>query len=137
MITIPGKPLGKQRARTLKSGRSYTPDQTVSYETYVKMCYIEQGGQNLGGTDFLRMEIAAFYPIPKSTSKNKVVLMEAGEIRPTVKPDLDNCIKIVADSLNGIAYKDDSQIVSVVADKYYSDVPRLEIRIGIVCIKKQ
>jgi len=137
MITIPGKPLGKQRARTLKSGRSYTPDQTVNYETYVKMCYVEQGGRNLGGTDLLWMEIAAFYPIPKSTSKKKAALMEGGEIRPTVKPDLDNCIKIVADSLNGIAYKDDSQIVSVVANKFYSDAPRLEIKIGITTAKTQ
>ena len=67
--------------------------------------------------------------------KKKIELMEKGEIRPTIKPDLDNCVKIVADSLNGIAYKDDSQIVSVVADKYYSDTPRLELRIGIVCSK--
>jgi len=131
MITIPGKPLGKQRARTLRTGRSYTPEQTVNYETLVKMCYVEQGGKNLGTTP-LWMEIMAFYPIPKSTSKKKMELMEKGEIRPTVKPDLDNCVKIVADSLNGIAYKDDSQIVSVVADKFYSDTPRLEIKMGAI-----
>ena len=95
---------------------------------------MEQGGQNLG-TIPLWLEVTAFYPIPKSTSKKKIELMEKGEIRPTIKPDLDNCVKIVADSLNGIAYKDDSQIVSVVADKYYSDTPRLELRIGIVCSK--
>lgn len=136
MITIPGKPLGKQRARTLKSGRSYTPEQTVNYETLVKICYVDQGGENLG-SEMVWLEVSAFYPIPKSTSKKKKEMMEAGEIRPTIKPDLDNCIKIISDSLNGIAYKDDSQIVAVVADKYYSDTPRVEIRIGIVYGKKQ
>lgn len=136
MITIPGKPLGKQRARTLRSGRSYTPAQTVNYENLVKMCYVEQKGENLEN-NLVWMEITAFYPIPKSTSKKKIGLMESGDMRPATKPDLDNCVKIVADSLNGIAYKDDSQIVSVVADKFYSSTPRLEIKIGIVHTKTQ
>ncbi|MFL8231041.1 RusA family crossover junction endodeoxyribonuclease, partial [Clostridioides difficile] len=52
-----------------------------------------------------------------------------GLIRPNKKPDLDNIIKSVADSLNGIAYKDDSQIVEVVSKKYYSDRPRVEVEL--------
>ncbi|HEF0470354.1 TPA: RusA family crossover junction endodeoxyribonuclease, partial [Clostridioides difficile] len=39
----------------------------------------------------------------------------------------DNVVKIIADSLNEIAYKDDTQIVEVVASKYYSDNPRVEV----------
>jgi Holliday junction resolvase RusA-like endonuclease len=31
--------------------------------------------------------------------------------------------------LNGLAYKDDSQIVTATVEKYYSDEPRLEVSI--------
>lgn len=36
--------------------------------------------------------------------------MIAGTIRPTKKPDADNVLKIVTDSLNDIAYYDDAQM---------------------------
>ena len=130
LITIPGKPLGKQRARTLKSGRSYTPEQTVNYETLVKLCYTQQHGENFG-TQPLIMSVNAFYPIPKSISKKLSAAMVTGEIRPTKKPDLDNIVKLIADGLNGIAYHDDSQIVNLVANKFYSLEPRVEIVISV------
>jgi Holliday junction resolvase RusA-like endonuclease len=50
-------------------------------------------------------------------------------MRPTKRPDWDNLGKLVSDSLNGLAYKDDSQIVEATAAKYYSDRPRVEIEI--------
>ena len=53
--------------------------------------------------------------------------MSFGLINPTKKPDLDNIAKAILDSLNGIAYKDDSQIVSLLISKKYSDRPRVEI----------
>lgn len=33
--------------------------------------------------------------------------------RDTTKPDIDNVLKAVLDALNGVAYKDDSQVVEV------------------------
>ena len=128
IITIPGKPLGKQRARTLRSGRSYTPGQTVNYETFIKLCYIEQRGEYFGERP-LRMEITAYFPIPKSTSKKQVAMMLSGEIRPTKKPDLSNVIKCVEDGLNSVAYKDDGQIVCLVTLKCYGIEPRVELNI--------
>ena len=53
----------------------------------------------------------------------------AGAIRPTKKPDIDNCIKIIADALNGLAYVDDTQIVGVTAEKFYAEIPRVEVEI--------
>jgi Holliday junction resolvase RusA-like endonuclease len=75
------------------------------------------------------MTIAAYYTIPKSASKKKRLLMEKGEIRPTKKPDIDNVVKVYADALNEIAYHDDTQIVSLVCEKYYSGEPRVEVRL--------
>lgn len=51
-------------------------------------------------------------------------------IRPTKKPDMDNIIKIIADALNGIAYYDDSQIVDTAVRKFYSDEPRVVVKIS-------
>ena len=55
--------------------------------------------------------------------------MEAGEIRPVKKPDADNIIKVVADSLNKVAYRDDADIVRVALEKFYSWQPRIEVEI--------
>jgi Holliday junction resolvase RusA-like endonuclease len=125
-FTIPGKPMGKQRARTLKNGHSYTPKETVNYETLVKQIYITQNfSTQLEGA--INARITAFFPIPKSVSKKKHEEMKAGKIRPTSKPDWDNIGKIACDSLNGLAYRDDAQIAECLVRKFYSDEPRVEI----------
>ena len=51
------------------------------------------------------------------------------KIRPVKKPDFDNIGKIIADSLNGIAYADDSCIVEATISKFYDIYPRTEITI--------
>lgn len=38
-------------------------------------------------------------------------------------------MKIIADSLNQIAYRDDTQIVDCQCRKFYSDNPRVEVTI--------
>lgn len=55
--------------------------------------------------------------------------MAMGMIRPTKKPDMDNVVKVIADSLNQVAYKDDTQIVDCQCRKFYSESPRVEVRI--------
>jgi Holliday junction resolvase RusA-like endonuclease len=126
ILTIPGKPMGKQRARTLKNGHSYTPKETVNYETLVKQIYIMQNfSTQLEGA--INAKITAFFPIPKSTSKKKREEMMTGKIRPTSKPDWDNIGKIICDSLNNLAYRDDAQIIECSVRKFYSDGPRVEV----------
>jgi Holliday junction resolvase RusA-like endonuclease len=55
--------------------------------------------------------------------------MLEGREQPTKRPDLDNCIKTIADSLNDIAYIDDSFIVEVTARKWWTEEPRVELKI--------
>ena len=140
-FTVPGPPKGKARARTVrtKDGRtfSYTPDGTVLYENLIKTCYYQTGVNPFGADEELRATIIAYYPIAKSTSKKKRQQMLAGLIRPTKKPDLDNVIKSILDALNKVAYHDptngshdDTQIVSLSVEKFYSDSPRVEVAIS-------
>lgn len=124
---IHGKPMGKQRPRMGRSG-VYTPDETVNYENLVKYSYLEQVTKKERWHEgALEIRITAFYPIAQSHSKKKKTAMEAGDILPTVKPDVDNVTKIICDSLNGIAYADDKQITDCIFKKRYAMVPRVEI----------
>jgi Holliday junction resolvase RusA-like endonuclease len=126
-LMIPGEPTAKQRPRHGK-GYTYTPEKTVNYENLVKMCFMEQGyRQLLEGP--IEAHITAYFGIPKSTSKKKHEKMMLGDIVPTKKPDTDNIAKIVLDALNGIAYKDDSQVARLEVIKFYDEVPRVEVRL--------
>ena len=78
----------------------------------------------------LYITIIANFSIPKSVSKKKAEEMIHGYIRPTKKPDTDNIAKIICDSLNHIAYYDDSQIVEIRVAKYYSLKPEVKVIIS-------
>ena len=130
-FTVPGPPKGKARARTVHTGGrtfSYTPEGTVLYENLVKTCFYQTGVHPFDADEELRANITAYYPIAKSTSKKKRQQMLAGLIRPTKKPD--NVIKSILDALNKVAYHDDTQIVSLSVEKFYSDSPRVEVAIS-------
>ena len=49
---------------------------------------------------------------------------------PTVPPDLDKYIRGVNDALTGIAYIDDSQVISIRATKGYAEIPGVDIEIS-------
>jgi len=109
VFSIPLEPVAKQRARVLKSGRSYTPKRTKDFETalvgIVKELY---KGEPLVGP--LKLSVIFFVKKPK---KPKC-------LRPITRPDLDNYIKSINDSLNNILWIDDSQICEIRAKKSYS-----------------
>lgn len=130
-FTIAGEPLGKGRPRFVgRNGyvKAVTPDRTANYETLVKFEYSAQCGAQLFPQGVpLDLSIMAFYSIPKSVSQKKRALMLEQKIRPTKKPDWDNIGKVISDSLNKIAYYDDSQIVDSQVRKFYSDTPRVEV----------
>ena len=128
-FTVLGEPQGKGRPRFSRAtGRTYTPDKTAAYENLVKLEYESQcRGQRFADGEMLDRRIFAYYGIPQSASKKRKALMLDGIIRPTKKPDMDNVVKVIADSLNNVAYKDDTQIVDAMVRKFYSDTPRVKV----------
>lgn len=108
MVVVIGKIRGKARPRICR-GHAFTPKDTVQYEKLVRDCYKKQDGRYLEGP--IKALIIAYYKIPKSYSKKRVQAIRDGLEKPKKKPDADNIAKIILDSLNGIAYKDDSQII--------------------------
>ena len=75
------------------------------------------------------MRITAYFAIPKSASKKKRQEMLERRIRPQKRCDWDNIGKIISDSINEIAYKDDAQIVDAQVRKFYSDTPKVVVTI--------
>ena len=74
-------------------------------------------------------EFIAYFPTPKSYSNERKFLAEIGLDRPLTKPDFDNIEKKYADMFNGTIWLDDIFVVDSHTSKFYSILPRLEIRL--------
>lgn len=48
----------------------------------------------------------------------------------TTKPDVDKLLRSVLDALTGIAFKDDSQVVTCEVSKHFGSPARAEIKVG-------
>ena len=113
-LRIPGKPQAKQRARVGKWG-GYTPKPTADAEAHIQAIAMAAGIDRMEGP--LTMICKFVYAPPKSWSKRK--RQDAMGTWKTTKPDKDNLEKLVCDALNGIAYKDDAQLVASKVTKFY------------------
>lgn len=129
-LTIPGTPQGKGRARFSTRGgfaRAFTPEKTVAYEGLIAFA----GQEAMQGRELLTAPVYvivnAFFAIPKSWSKKRQTAVLSSTAWHTSKPDGDNILKAVGDGLNGIIWKDDSQIAFTKVTKQYAETPRLEI----------
>ena len=127
---VSGKPQGKARPRFRKIGNyvsTYNPKQTTEYEKLVKSSAIEQCKDKLNKqyNGLVKMSIKAYFKPNKSISKKQYNLLIGKE--HLKKPDSDNIAKIICDSLNGVAYKDDSQVAYLEIEKYYAEEERVEV----------
>jgi Holliday junction resolvase RusA-like endonuclease len=111
-LTVAGAPKGKGRPRFVKAtGHTYTPIDTEHAEHRIQQEWITAGRPTLDGP--LGLAVHLVLQRPKSHYRRDGTLSAAGERspRPIRKPDVDNALKLVADALNGLAYRDDAQIV--------------------------
>lgn len=133
-FVVVGKIQPKQRPRFKRCGafiQTYTPEPTLKYQKLVADSYLEKyKDEKLTGA--LKMEINAFFNVPKSYSKKKKRELYG---KPNVQHngDIDNVAKSILDGLNGIAYLDDTIIYDLHISKYYTlsddDPERVEIKI--------
>jgi Holliday junction resolvase RusA-like endonuclease len=132
-LVVPGPPVGFARTRLARTrtGRiiPFTPKKPRNHMAFIKALFVQKypGFTPLDGP--LEMEIVVFFPIPKSASKRRREDMFWQRELPTKKPDIDNLCKIFLDAMNGLAYRDDAQIVSLAVIKQYSTTPQTEVRV--------
>ena len=133
-LILDGEPCGKGRPRFSRAtGHAYTPEKTARFEERLAWAAQEtmQRRPLLEGP--LKMLVNAYFSIPASKpAKWRAAALEQKNL-PTKKPDMDNIVKGIADALNKVVYVDDTQIVTLTANKFYSDRPRIEIFVGKVC----
>lgn len=126
VIVVPGPPAAKGRGRaTTVNGhaRVFTPAKTRTREGIVAALAMDamRGRPPLPGP--VAMTVEATMPIPRSWSKRRQAEALSGRLLPTGKPDATNLGKLIEDGLNGIAYRDDAQIVDLRVTKAYGDEP--------------
>lgn len=128
-FVIHAEPEGKARPRVTSRG-TYTPQKTKTYEQLVRVEYRRQCKDASFGGRPLSVSIRSYYKIPRSAAKRQRERMLADKTWPTKKPDADNIAKAVLDALNGIAYKDDAQVICLDIVKHWDIDPRVEVWIS-------
>jgi len=120
-ITIPGRPVPKDRPRIGYNGRKvflYTPPETEKYEKNVAT--IGRLACKNPASGPVEVEILMYF-------NPQAIFTKGGKRRRGTLPDLDNCVKSIMDGLNEVAYEDDRQVVRIVAECKSDRVERAEI----------
>lgn len=130
-FTVYGEPVAQGRPRAARIGghvRMYDPHRSRAYKDFVRLVASEHAPDRLLEGP-VRLQVDVFRPIPKSFSKKKTEQAEAGELRPTTKPDVSNYQKLIEDALTGVIWRDDALIVECTIRKWYSVRPRVEVQV--------
>ena len=130
-FSVKMKPVAKGRPRLGKYG-AYTPAKTRKAESFMKQ-EIKKIYKGKPLEDAFVLIIDFIFAPNKSDTKKTKEQKESNQIFHVKKPDLDNLVKLVKDSLNGILILDDSQICTEITNKLFGK----EDEIKITLIKKE
>ena len=75
------------------------------------------------------VDINLFLKTPSCYNREDTILAEIGIHRPITKPDWDNAGKKYSDMFNANIWLDDTLVIDGAVHKYYSILPRVEIRL--------
>lgn len=110
-IVVSGNPIPKARPRVV-DGHAYTPKRTAEWESAISEAW-----------KYTQL-ITPLFPL------GDLCITLRFYRNTKIRADYDNLAKAVTDALNGMAYRDDSQIVEAHIFKGYDeDNPRVEIEI--------
>lgn len=127
-----GEPIAKGRPKFRVFGKhamAYTPKKTHDAEKVISDEFIKYHNNfKMPDKGPICLKARFYMPVPCSLSKPKKQALLDGFYH-LKRPDVDNLLKLVCDALNGVAWKDDCDIVSMFAVKGYSEYPRTEIEI--------
>jgi len=137
-LLIPGQPVGKNRPRFTRVGkgvRTYSDqgDKEQLWVMVVRQQLKELAVRHFSGA--VAMKIVFWMKRPANhfgSGKNAGVLKASAPAAPVTKPDIDNLLKFLADSLNHCSiWIDDSYIADIDMKKRYA-LPGTEPRTELV-----
>ena len=127
---VPRKVIGKGRPRLNSyTGVVYTPTRTKDYEALVEQYFLLKYPRFKALEGRIKVNIIAYFSIPKTTKKSDINEMLENNISPTKKPDIDNIVKAILDSMNKFAFKDDNQITKLEVEKKYAIEDQVYVKI--------
>lgn len=117
-FTVPGRIAGKARIRMdgRGGGHFFKDNRTSAQENNVGWSAKMAMGEAVPFDGPVSVEISEWRAKPKSWSGKK----KSTAIYVTGKPDCDNLAKLICDAMNGICYRDDSQICNLTVCRRYS-----------------
>lgn len=118
-IRLQMDPVPKGRPRFTRTGHAFTDKKTLKAEAEIRKAALAEWGKRPfeGAVELI---IQFTFKKPKSNKKPM----------HTQRPDLDNCAKLVSDAINGVAFLDDCQVVSIACTKGWGE--RGEIALAVV-----
>jgi Holliday junction resolvase RusA-like endonuclease len=128
---VEGTPIGKGRPKFARRGNfvsTYTPTKTRNYEDIIKAAATEAMTEPPIETP-ISVFVYIAVPVPVSYSKKRTRDCLSHVEKPMKKPDIDNVAKCFLDAMNGIVYRDDSQVVSLHVTKEYGTVGMVEVMV--------
>lgn len=130
-FSIPGDPVPQPRPRVTTRGghgHAYTPAGHAIHGYRHAVALAAKAAGCEPHDQAVSVVIDLVFGRPKSH------LRASGEPKPSApvlpRPDVDNTAKAVLDSLNGIAWVDDSQVSRLVVEKSYGTEGRTTVRIS-------
>ena len=127
-IYIPFKPIPQKRHRHTHAGRTYDPCGKQKVE-FLKLCTQYTPAPEKPMLGAVRCTLRFTFKRPKSHTTSQGRLRRTAPCRHVYKPDTDNLAKFVLDALNGVYYKDDSQIYSLCVEKKYGTEDSVSIHL--------
>jgi len=118
-LIIPIEPVAKARSRqSFHNGKvhSYTPERTQVAQDFIKTFLQPYKDQCFPAHVPVKMTVIF--------NRTKSIWLAKKEKKPFRKPDTDNFIKLVLDSINTILIPDDAQVTSILACKRWTDENR-------------
>lgn len=133
-FTVPLEPIGKGRPRfSSVAGRpiAFTPAKTRHAENVFRVfARRAMNGQYPFDRKIpLKVDVTAFFTVPKSYSLSRRKRCLEGIETPTKKPDIDNIAKFILDGMNETIFWDDSQVIELNIKKLYGT----EAKIVVLC----
>lgn len=125
---VMGEPLGKARARVTKNS-TFTPPRTKAFELATAWEARKEMTDREVVDGPVKLFAVAEFAIPKSWPNWKREAALRGEIAHTSAPDADNVLKAIADALNDVVWRDDSQVVDMGLVKRYGLQPKTVVTV--------
>jgi crossover junction endodeoxyribonuclease RusA len=108
-VTLPYPPSVNRYLRFSQKGWAYTTKEAKQYKQGAKLRALTQGMRPI-----LDGEVSLLITV----------------FRPRKTGDLDNHLKVLLDSLNGVAYADDKQVAEIFISRFEDAAnPRVEVRV--------